>query len=66
MAFETRGLLFIDSLIHEIDKTIPQEVILNLKGLDDKSKDTSIFILVEKNIDRNFILYYKKNTIGMH
>ena len=58
-SFEVAGLSFIDSLISELDKTTPKEVILNLKGLKEDVKEIKIFILVEKNKDSNFILYYK-------
>ena len=60
MAFETRELSFINSLISETDKTTSREVILNLKELEDESKDTNIFILVEKNRYRHFVLFHKK------
>ena len=60
MSFEANGITFIDSLISEIDKITPWEVILNLKGLDKETKNKNIFILIKKNSKGNFILYYKK------
>ena len=50
---------FIDSLISDQDKNTPREVILQLKGLEEKAKENKIFISVEKNRSRNFILYYE-------
>ena len=57
--FEAAGLNFINSSINELDKTTPHEVILNLKGLEDEFKDIKIFILVKKNKNSNYILYYR-------
>ena len=57
--FEVTGLSFIDSPISELDKTTLREVILNLTGLKEDLITTKILILVEKNRDSNYILYYK-------
>ena len=51
---------FIDSSISKNTKTIPQEAILNLTGLEEANKDIKIFIFIEKGKNGNFILYYKK------
>jgi hypothetical protein len=42
-----------------LDKTIPREVILDLKELEEDLHETKIFILVEKDRYGNFIIYYK-------
>ena len=58
-SFEPVGLSFINLLISEIDKTIPQEVILNLNSLEKDLQTIKIFISIEKNKSSNYILYYK-------
>ena len=60
ISFEADRIIFIDSLISQLNKIIPHEVILNLKGLDEETKNTNIFISIKKNSKGNFILYYKK------
>jgi len=35
-------------------------VILSLKGVTSEIKDNKVFILVEKDYNGNYILYYKK------
>ena len=58
-SFEAPGLSFIDSPISKVGKTIPREVILNLKGLEEDLQQIKIFISIEKDKNGNFILYYK-------
>ena len=53
------GLSFVDSPITKEYKTIPREVILNLTSLEEEIKEVKIFILVEKDKNSNYILYYK-------
>ena len=60
MLFEASGLKYLDSSISVSNNTIPRQVILNLKGLVEETKEEKIFISVEKNKNGNFILYYKK------
>ena len=57
--FEALGLSFIDSLISKADKTTSREVILGLHSLEKDLQQTKIFISIEKDKNRNFILYYK-------
>ena len=66
ISFEALGLIYLDSLISASGNTIPRQVILNLRGLVEETKEEKIFISVEKNKNRNFILYYKKNSIETH
>ena len=58
-SFEASSLSFINFPISEFDKTTPREVILGLTGLEKELQSTKIFISVEKDKNRNFILYYK-------
>ena len=60
MLFESLGLTYLDSPISVSNNTTPRQVILNLKKLVEEIKEEKIFISVEKNKNRNFILYYKK------
>ena len=59
LSFKASGLTFIDSLISKVDKTTPREVILRLTRLEKELKLTKIFILVEKDKNGNYLLYYK-------
>ena len=60
MSYEAPYISYINTLISDKDKTTPYEVILNLKGLTEETKEENIFISIEKNHHSNYILYYKK------
>ena len=60
MAYKASGLCYVDSPISKKDKTTLCQVILTLKGLTPETKDKNIFISVERNLNRNYILFYKK------
>ena len=47
--FKVPGITCIDSPISDRDKTTPWQVILELKGLTDETKNENIFISVEKD-----------------
>ena len=49
-----------DRPISELDSTTPQQVILSLIGLTDDIKEEKVFIIVEKDYNRNYQLFYKK------
>ena len=57
--FEVSDLSFIDPPISNSNKTMLCEVILGLTGLETDLQTTKIFISVEKNKYRNFIIYHK-------
>ena len=60
LSFKVSGLTFVDGPISEQDSNTPRQVILSLKGLASETKDNKVFILVEKDYNGNYILYYKK------
>ena len=64
-SFEVLGLSFIDSSISEADKTIPREVILNLKGLEEDLQQIKIFISIEKDKMKTLFYIIKANITEM-
>ena len=58
--FEAEGLLYLNLPISDQDLTILRQVILNLTRLEEETKSQNIFMSVEKNKDRNYILFCKK------
>ena len=60
MSYEAFRLCHINQPLSNKDKTTPRQIILNLKGLIEETKEEKIFISVEKDTNRNFILFYKK------
>jgi hypothetical protein len=58
-SFEALRLTFINSPISKTDKITPREVILGLTRLEKELKSIKIFISVEKDKNRNYLLYYK-------
>ena len=60
MSYEASGLCHINQLLSNKDKTTLQQLILNLKGLIEETKEEKIFISLEKDTNGNFILFYKK------
>ena len=60
MSYEAPGLCYINEPISAKDRATLHQLILNLKGLTKDTKEEKIFISIEKDSNRNFILYYKK------
>ena len=60
MTYKISGLYYIDSSISKKDKNTPRQVILQLKVLTPETKDEDIFISIKKNLNRNYVLFYKK------
>ena len=54
------GISYINTPISNHNKTTPYQVILNLKRFTEEKKDKNIFISIEKDINSNYILFYKK------
>ena len=60
ISYEAPGINYIDAPLSDKDKTTPQQIILGLKGLTEETKDKNIFISIEKDQLRNYILFHKK------
>ena len=58
--YEAPGISYINSPLSNTDKTIPYQIILELKGLTEETKEEKIFISIEKDQSGNYILFYKK------
>ena len=66
ISYNAPGIIYIDALISDKNKTTPCQVILGLKGLTENNKEENIFFSIVRIIMETILYFIRKNFTVMH